>query len=860
MTPGEQNREDGQLASASGLATETQDRYKWVALANTTAAVFMSALDGSIVIIAMPAIFRGIDLDPLAPGNISYLLWMIMGYRLVQAVLVVTLGRLGDMFGRVRIYNAGFVIFTFASVLLSFDPFDGSRAALWLIGWRVLQAIGGSMLMANSAAILTDAFPAHKRGFALGTNQVAALAGQFIGLVAGGVLAALNWRAVFWVNVPVGVFGTVWAYRKLRETGERHRGRIDWWGNITFAVGLGAVLIALTIGIQPYGHHTMGWTNPVVGGLLVGGILLLVVFVLIESRIAEPMFQLSLFRIRAFTAGNVAGLAVAIARGGLQFILIIWLQGIWLPLHGYNFSDTPLWAGIFLLPLTAGFLASGPTSGIASDRFGARGIATAGMVIFGASFIGLMLLPVNFSYWAFALLTAANGIGGGMFAAPNSASVMSSVPARYRGAASGMRATYQNSGTALSIGVFFSLMIAGLAGTLPQTLTRGLQQHGVPHAIAHQIGSLPPVSSLFAAVLGVNPVQHLLSVTGVLATLPATSLRLLTGREFFPALISGPFHHGLVIVFAVSSGLAAVAAVASLLRGGRYIHPAAAGESPQAPHTDEPAIEPTARSTSDDIRSPIPNRLFLRRRRRRRSTEHPPQQHPELSPAGRPPTPCGHRQRCRRPAAAAPAFPLPRLVTALFISPRVPDVRRRGGHRAPVRHRRGSAQCMSMATPATGEQLPGGQAAEMVEVLQAATQVLAGVALRSLDVLDGAVSLPQFQVLAVLADLGCSRSVQVADALGLDAPTVTRLADRLVAAGHVLRGSDPGNRTVVTLELTDSGRNLVNQVVEWRRRELARILGRLTPADCDELTASLQRLIEAAGEGYGTVRQGPVPL
>ncbi|HEY2312568.1 MAG TPA: MFS transporter, partial [Streptosporangiaceae bacterium] len=371
----------------------TGDRYRWVALSNTTAAVFMSALDGSIVIIALPAIFRGIHLDPLGPGNISYLLWMIMGYRLVQAVLVVTLGRLGDMFGRVRIYNAGFAVFTAASILLSFDPFQGGHGALWLIGWRVLQAIGGSMLTANSAAILTDAFPADKRGFALGINQVAAIAGQFIGLVAGGILAALDWRAVFWVNVPVGVFGTVWAYRKLRDNGERHRARIDWWGNVTFAAGLGAVLIALTNGIQPYGHHTMGWSNPAVYGLLAGGVLLLVAFAVIESRVAEPMFQLSLFRIRAFTAGNVAGLAVAIARGGLQFMLIIWLQGIWLPLHGYDYSQTPLWAGIFLLPLTAGLLIAGPISGILSDRYGARGFATAGMVIFGASFIGLMLLP-----------------------------------------------------------------------------------------------------------------------------------------------------------------------------------------------------------------------------------------------------------------------------------------------------------------------------------------------------------------------------------------------------------------------------------------------------------------------------------
>jgi MFS family permease len=575
-------RPDGGQVPGGATRAEPQDtRYQWVALTNTTAAMFMATLDGSIVIIALPAIFRGIHLDPLASGNIAYLLWMIMGYRLVQAVLVVTVGRLGDMFGRVRIYNAGFVVFTIASILLSFDPFQGGRGALWLIGWRVLQAVGGSMLMANSAAILTDAFPRERRGFALGVNQVSGLAGMFIGLVAGGLLAAWDWRAVFWVNVPVGVFGTVWAYRKLRDNGERHGRRIDWWGNLTFAVGLSAVLIGVTVGIQPHGGAAMGWTSLQVVGLLAGGVALLAAFAVIETRVAEPLFQLSLFRIRAFTAGNIAGLAVSIARGGLQFVLIIWLQGIWLPLHGYNYSDTPLWCGIFLLPLTAGFLIAGPVSGILSDRFGSRSIATAGTVVFGSSFIGMMALPVDFPYWAFALLIAANGIGTGMFAAPNSSSIMSSVPASQRGVASGMRSTFQNSGTALSIGVFFSLMIAGLAASLPSALTSGLQRQGVPHAVAHHIATLPPVSSLFAAVLGVNPLQHLLAANGALSGLPAAAQHALTGREFFPSLISGAFHQGLMVVFAVAAALAAVAGFASLLRGGRYVPPADADQPRQ---------------------------------------------------------------------------------------------------------------------------------------------------------------------------------------------------------------------------------------------------------------------------------------
>jgi MFS family permease len=580
------------------------DAYAWVALANTTAAIFMAALDGSVVIIALPAIFRGIHLDPLAPGNISYLLWMIMGYRLVQAVLVVNLGKLGDMFGRVKMYNAGFVVFTIASVLLSFDPFSAAHGALWLIGWRFLQAIGGSMLMANSAAILTDAFPPERRGFALGTNQIAALAGMFIGLVAGGLLAAWDWRAVFWINLPVGVFGTLWAYLKLRDNGVRNRAKIDWWGNLTFLLGLGSVLVGITYGIQPYGHDSMGWESPVVLGEIIGGLVMLLIFLIIETRIAEPMFRLSLFKIREFTAGNVAGLLVSIARGGIQFMLIIWLQGIWLPLHGYSYDQTPLWAGIFLLPMTAGFLVSGPTSGILSDRFGSRGIATAGMAVFASSFIALILLPVNFPYWAFALFIALNGIGSGMFASPNSSSIMGSVPARDRGAASGMRSTFQNSGTAVSIGVVFTLMIAGLSSSLPSTLSSGLTKVGVPSGIAHQVATLPPVSSLFASVLGVNPIQHLLAPTGVLTKLPASSQALLTGRTFFPSLLSGPFHNGLIIVFSVSAALSVLAGLASLLRGKHQV-PAAADISLGATaETAEEAAEEAAAAVADPEDAP----------------------------------------------------------------------------------------------------------------------------------------------------------------------------------------------------------------------------------------------------------------
>ncbi len=413
------------------------------------------------------------------------------------------------------------------------------------------------------------------------------------------MLASLDWRAVFWVNVPVGVFGTIWAYRKLRETAHGGGGRIDWWGNLTFAVGLSAILVAITYVIQPYRGHSMGWTDPVIIGALAGGVLLLAVFALIETRVAAPMFEFSLYRIRAFTAGNLAAFAVSIARGGLQFMLIIWLQGIWLPRHGYSYSQTPLWAGIFLLPLTFGFLISGPTSGYLSDRFGARGIATAGMALFGASFIGLLLLPVDFPYWMFAVIIAANGIASGMFAAPNTSSMMSAVPARYRGVASGMRATFQNSGTAISIGLFFSLMIAGLASRLPTTLTTGLRHQGVPLSVARHVGRLPPVSSLFASMLGINPLRHLLAPSAALAHLPATAQQTITGHDFFPSLISPAFHDGLVIVFAVSAGLSVFAGLASLLRGGRYVDP---GE-PALP-ADSGEL-PDATATSIDQRNPM---------------------------------------------------------------------------------------------------------------------------------------------------------------------------------------------------------------------------------------------------------------
>jgi MFS family permease len=567
----------GRSASSAGPATRPEGskgrlrgaHYKWVALSNTTLGMLAATVNASIVIISLPAIFRGIALNPLTPGNVSYLLWMLMGYLVVSAVLVVTLGRLGDIYGRVRMYNAGFAIFAIGALALPFDPFHGPAGALWLIGWRVLQAIGGAMLMANSPAILTDAFPFNQRGMAMGINQVAGISGQFIGLILGGVLAAVNWRLVFIVSVPIGIGGAIWSYLSLREEGARTPAKIDWLGNITFAAGLIGLLTGITYGIQPYGGHSMGWTSPVVLTGLIGGSALLAGFCLIELRVAAPMFDLRLMRIKAFSTGAAAALLASIARGGMQFMLIIWLQGIWLLLHGYSFVVTPLWSGIYLLPLTAGFLVAGPLSGWLSDRYGARFFASGGLLLSAASFGGLLLLRIDFGYPAFAVLIFASGAGMGLFSAPNAAAVMNSVPPRQRGAASGMLATFTNSGFVLSIGIFFSLMIAGLAATLPGALGQGLTGQGVPAGVAHQVGQLPPVGSLFAAFLGYNPVREMLTPTGVLGHLPPHNVAVLTGGRFFPELISGPFHHGLVIVFTMAMVVLVIAAIAALRHGGQ---------------------------------------------------------------------------------------------------------------------------------------------------------------------------------------------------------------------------------------------------------------------------------------------------
>jgi len=550
------------------LSRGDADHYKWLVLVNTTLGVLMATIDTSIVLIALPDIFKGIHLNPLQPGNTFYLLWMILGFMIVTSVLVVSLGRLGDMLGRVRMYNLGFVVYTFFSLLLSITWMSGTAAGIWLVVMRLFQGVGAAFLIANSTAILTDAFPEHQRGMAIGINQIAGISGMFVGLILGGLLGPIQWRLIFIISVPAGILGSIWAYRKLREVPMRRDHHVDWSGNLSFAVGLVALMVAVTYGIQPYGGHVMGWTSPLVLGCFLVGLVALALFSRIEAASIDPMFRLSLFRIRAFLYGSVSTLLAAVGRGGLMFTMVIWLQGIWLPLHGFSFTSTPLWAGIALLPLTGGFLLAGPLCGFLSDRYGARPFTVGGMIGAAASFFMLQFLPADFSYPTFGLLLFANGLAMGAFSAPNRVSVMNSLPPEHRGVGSGMNSTFQNSGQVISIGIFFTLMIVGLSSTLPGALLVGLTHEGVAARVAEGVSHLPPVTTLFASFLGYNPMAHLLGHS-VLASLSPGARATVLGRKFFPRIIERAFALGLHPALDFATAVCSIAAVTSWLRGAR---------------------------------------------------------------------------------------------------------------------------------------------------------------------------------------------------------------------------------------------------------------------------------------------------
>jgi EmrB/QacA subfamily drug resistance transporter len=548
-------------------------QYKWVALSNTTIGTLMASIDMSIVLIALPSIFNGIQINPFT--SFQYMLWIMFGYSIVTAVLLVTFGRLSDIYGRVKLYNLGFAIFTAGSILLAITPNTGDAGAIELIIFRIIQGVGAAFLFSNSGAIITDAFPENERGKALGINQLSFLAGSLIGLVLGGVLAVIDWRLVFLVSVPVGVIGTVWSYWKLKEQHiVRRKQKLDIWGNVCFAAGLTLILLGITYGLTPYGASSMGWTNPWVVGSLLGGASLLLAFPFIERRVEDPLFNLDLFKDRNFTAGNIATLLSSLARGGVMIMLIVLLQGIWLPLHGFSYEDAPFWAGIFMIPMTIGVALTGPISGWLSDKHGARALATVGMVITGASFLVFMLLPVNFDYPSFAIILFVMGLGNGIFMSPNMASVMNSCPPENRGAASGMRSTLQNVGQTISQAIFFSIIIIALNASLPTALSNSVANTGASPQVAAAFSQVPASGALFAAFLGYNPINTILLSMGSLANgLSPITLGVLQAPTFFPNAISGPFMSALTIAFAFAAVLSFAAAACSAMRGSKKASP-----------------------------------------------------------------------------------------------------------------------------------------------------------------------------------------------------------------------------------------------------------------------------------------------
>jgi MFS family permease len=546
--------------------------YKWIALSNVIISSLMGMINMSIVLISLPAIFNGIHINPL--NSFQYLLWILMGYGLVTATLLLSFGRLSDMYGRVKLFRLGFLIFTLGSVLLYLTPSTGDAGALEIIIFRVFQAIGTALFMANSAAILTDAFPHNELGKALGINMVALMSGQFLGLILGGVLAIFNWRYVFLISIPFGLLGTIWSYYKLKETSiKAPKTKIDLLGNFTFVSGITLLLLAVTYGLMPYGDNPMGWGDPWVISAMILGAALLVLFLFIENRVKAPMFRLDLFKIRMFTYANAAGLLSSLSRGGMMFMLILLLQGIWLPLHGYSYESTPFWAGIYMIPLTIGIIIMGPISGVLSDKYGPRWIATIGMIINALAFLLLAALPYNFSYLEFGLVLFMMGIGGGMFGSPNSSSIMNSVPPQDRGVASGMMYTIMNTSFTASMAIFFTIVIVGITQRFPEAMATSLASIGAVQ-LAPILGNIPPTGALFSAFLGYNPVDAILSVlpSTVVAKIPNATLNTLTGTTWFPSTLANAFLPSLRISFIIGAVFCTIAAILSALRGEKYIH------------------------------------------------------------------------------------------------------------------------------------------------------------------------------------------------------------------------------------------------------------------------------------------------
>ncbi len=546
--------------------------YKWVVMINVLMAGLMSSINGSITMISLPAIFNGIHIDPLT--SFQYLLWILMGYGLVTATLMLGFGRLSDLHGRVKLFKIGFLIFTVGSILLYLTPSTGDAGAIEIIVFRILQAVGAAFLMANSSAILTDAFPVNERGKALGINTISFTSGQFIGLLLGGILAVYDWRFVFLVSVPVGIVGTIWSFLKLKEISIKPtETKFDIFGNLVFIASITSILLAITYGLMPYGNDPMGWGNPWVIAALAIGLILLAAFPFIENRVKNPMFRMDLFKIKSFTYANVAGFLNALGRGGMMFMVIILLQGIWLPLHGYSYESTPFWAGVYMLPLTFGFILMGPISGMLSDKYGPRWIATMGMVLATVAFLILASLPYNFNYIELGLTLFLMGIGGGMFGSPNSASIMNSVAPQDRGVASGMMTTVMMTAFTVSMAMFFTIVIVGITQRFPAAMTSSLTSIGAMQ-LAPVLSNIPPTGALFSAFLGFNPVGTILSglPTQFVASIPSGTLTTLTGTTWFPQTLADAFMPALRMSFYIGAVFCALAAILSGLRGANYVH------------------------------------------------------------------------------------------------------------------------------------------------------------------------------------------------------------------------------------------------------------------------------------------------
>ncbi|MGC8546413.1 MAG: MFS transporter [Thermoplasmata archaeon] len=546
-------------------------QYKYTVLTNTMLGALMASINMNIVMITLPSIFRGLNINPFAPGEFVYLLWILMGYSIILASILVTFGRISDLYGRARMYTWGFIIFTIASILLSIVPGNsGNNGALMLIVFRMVQAVGAGFLMVNSTALLTDAFPVYERGKAMGINQISFIVGSLLGLILGGFLSGYDWHLVFIVNIPFAIAGTIWSIFKLKETAEKQKVHMDIWGNVSLALSLILISLGFTYTLEPYKNSQMGWGSPYVIASFIFGIIFLIAFVFIERRVKGPLFNLSLFKIKPFAFGNLSLLLSSLGRGAVMFLVIIWLQGIYLPLHGFSYTQTPFWAGIYMLPMLVGMVIFGPIGGALTDKYGARIFATSGMIVTSIGLFLLTLLPYNFNALQFELIIFLIGIGGGLFAAPNTTAIMNAVASKDRASANGMRMTINNVSSTISMAIFFSITITIFSQKLPSAMITSATSIGVPYQLALRLSSIPPSGALFGAFLGVNPISVIPSQ--LLSTLSPSTLAALESSTFFPKVIGPSFMVGLSYSIYIALALSILGAVFSALMGERYVH------------------------------------------------------------------------------------------------------------------------------------------------------------------------------------------------------------------------------------------------------------------------------------------------